>query len=668
MIWRNPIAWLGLATLLIPIAIHLLVRQQADTRTFPTLRFILPSRLAAIRRRFITDWLLLSIRLALLALAVAALADPFWQTASRRAAWSNRIARAIVVDTSASARGDAPASMQPDAANPASATASAGNVGAAANGANVRASSASDARPNGQPPDGANAGATAGAATERARGAAQQEAASAFRSTTFEASALADGIRLATEWLRSAPPARREIVVLSDFQLGALDASMLSNVPPHVGLRFVRTSTPPATRTIDGAPSTLRADTPRLAAARATAATMTSAAKTPTSTPATDSSHEPGIGFGLRTPRVTLNPTDTTVAWSSSVAGAGRGSETIASSRAAMMPGAALRAANDDLILEPFGVRLHATAANRAAARAAAEAVLATGIAMPASLANTSDAANAAGVASAANAASAATVADVARGRAVDSPSAAHPVAIIIAGPQDGEALPRDAARLASPWMSDVLNRVMNDRELAQAIAQPSAQSAARSAQSAAGSTQSAGAAAGTTDAAAPWITVARDAHGRPALLAAARARTGNGPGAAPGSGSAAAAVAPANAADARGVATSASSSATELVLVSRAPAADATTALLIRATLRALGGSDPLLEAEVMTLPDATLAQWQRPATDPPPAEWQDLDSSDRRWLWTAVLLLLALEQFLRRSRHRHTDTETEAAYEHAA
>ena len=51
--------------------------------------------------KMISDWPLLVIRLVILALAVAALADPLWQSAARRAEWSQRQARAIVVDTTA---------------------------------------------------------------------------------------------------------------------------------------------------------------------------------------------------------------------------------------------------------------------------------------------------------------------------------------------------------------------------------------------------------------------------------------------------------------------------------------------------------------------------------------------------------------------------------------
>jgi hypothetical protein len=104
------------------------------------------------------------------------------------------------------------------------------------------------------------------------------------------------------------------------------------------------------------------------------------------------------------------------------------------------------------------------------------------------------------------------------------------------------------------------------------------------------------------------------------------------------------------------------------MLVWSRVAAADEATALLIRATLRALAGADAFTEAEVIAIPDATLAQWQRPASEPPASEWRDVDGNDRRWLWGAVLVLLVAEQVLRR-RTRHADAQADRkVFEHAA
>ena len=248
MIWRNPVAWFGLATLLIPVAIHLLVRHRAEPRPFPSLRFVQPTRLASVRRKMISDWPLLVIRLAILAAAVAALADPLWQSAARRAEWNARQARAIVVDTTPSVT-------------------DAGVSGAG--GAHAGA---------------ANAGAAGSEKPSAAAAIGQREAEGAFMAETFGTKQLADGIRRAAAWLRTAPPARRELVVISDFQLGALDAAMLRDIPSHVGIR--------SGTDIGRARHAYR----RRSAAHAARGTAAG-------------------GFTMRSPRVTLNANETAVTW-----------------------------------------------------------------------------------------------------------------------------------------------------------------------------------------------------------------------------------------------------------------------------------------------------------------------------------------------------------------
>src|SRR5207249_6644417 len=82
-----------------PILIHILVLRRAERFSFPTLRFLQPTRHAAIRRHLVEDVGLLAVRAAILAAAVAALAAPLIITAARRQAWERRIVRAIVVDS-----------------------------------------------------------------------------------------------------------------------------------------------------------------------------------------------------------------------------------------------------------------------------------------------------------------------------------------------------------------------------------------------------------------------------------------------------------------------------------------------------------------------------------------------------------------------------------------
>ena len=100
MIWVNPLALFALAAVAAPILIHILIQRRAERIPFPTLRFLQPTRLAAIRRHLLEDLPLLAVRVALLAAAAAAFAGPLLVTAARRNAWDRRSVRAVVVDRS----------------------------------------------------------------------------------------------------------------------------------------------------------------------------------------------------------------------------------------------------------------------------------------------------------------------------------------------------------------------------------------------------------------------------------------------------------------------------------------------------------------------------------------------------------------------------------------
>jgi hypothetical protein len=99
VIWLNAPVLFALAALAAPVLIHILVQRRAEPLPFPTLRFLQPTRLAAIRRHVLEDAALLAVRAAILALAVAALAGPLLLTAVRRQAWERRVARAVVTTT-----------------------------------------------------------------------------------------------------------------------------------------------------------------------------------------------------------------------------------------------------------------------------------------------------------------------------------------------------------------------------------------------------------------------------------------------------------------------------------------------------------------------------------------------------------------------------------------
>jgi Aerotolerance regulator N-terminal len=94
--WLLPAAFGGLLLAAVPIAIHLLVRQQSRRLEFPSLRFLRPSRLAAWRRRSIQDAALLVCRILIIGAAVAAVASPVLRFSQRNRAYGSRLVRAIV--------------------------------------------------------------------------------------------------------------------------------------------------------------------------------------------------------------------------------------------------------------------------------------------------------------------------------------------------------------------------------------------------------------------------------------------------------------------------------------------------------------------------------------------------------------------------------------------
>jgi hypothetical protein len=183
VIWQNPWAWLGLIALAVPILIHLLGRRSAKIRKFPTLRFLGVSRLLATRRTRLSDLPLLAVRMGILAAAVGALAAPLLLTAGRERDRARSLARAIIVDTSASMR---------------------------------RA-----ARP--------------GTSLEEAKRLAADAGTSVIVQTDAPASALAGAVG----WLGT-QRGRREVVVISDFQVGAVDSVDLAVVPRDIGVGLTR--------------------------------------------------------------------------------------------------------------------------------------------------------------------------------------------------------------------------------------------------------------------------------------------------------------------------------------------------------------------------------------------------------------------------------------------
>lgn len=122
MRWQNPIAWMGMAALLLPVLVHLFSRRQTRTLPFPSLRFVSTLPLLPTRRTSLSDVALLLLRVAILAIAVAALAAPLLERHREAVAFArasadtgaitnssevnNKAPRVVIVDTSLDAVAD----------------------------------------------------------------------------------------------------------------------------------------------------------------------------------------------------------------------------------------------------------------------------------------------------------------------------------------------------------------------------------------------------------------------------------------------------------------------------------------------------------------------------------------------------------------------------------
>src|SRR5688500_466952 len=179
MVWLVPSALLGAVAILGPVIVHLLRRQRARTLVVPTIRFIPSVDQSVVRVRMPTDVPLLLLRMAIVLCAALAVAQPLLLTESRTAAWAERIARVTVVDVSNSA--------------------------------------------------------VIGLATE----AASAELKTVTYAHRRDAQELGPALRRASAWLNTAPPARREVVIISDFSVGAIDDSLVGAIPETIGVRLV---------------------------------------------------------------------------------------------------------------------------------------------------------------------------------------------------------------------------------------------------------------------------------------------------------------------------------------------------------------------------------------------------------------------------------------------
>jgi len=93
----------GLLALAAPVIVHLINRERAVVKRFPSTRFIDPSRLPQQGRRRLRDYLLLALRMLVYAAVILALANPRWVPRDEQTAVATDAPIAIfVVDSSAS--------------------------------------------------------------------------------------------------------------------------------------------------------------------------------------------------------------------------------------------------------------------------------------------------------------------------------------------------------------------------------------------------------------------------------------------------------------------------------------------------------------------------------------------------------------------------------------
>ena len=187
MSWLNPVAFLGLLALAVPILAHLFGRRVARRQVFPSLRLLREARPTPATRSTPSDVLLLVVRCAVLVSAVIALAQPRFSNAARARAAQVPV-RAILVDTSSSMD---------------------------------RLTS-----------DGTSA-------RQRARTLARALLDSAREGMIVETGRPGSDIGGASSWL-GARSGLRELVVVSDFQSGAVTDGDFAKVPAGIGTKLVR--------------------------------------------------------------------------------------------------------------------------------------------------------------------------------------------------------------------------------------------------------------------------------------------------------------------------------------------------------------------------------------------------------------------------------------------
>src|SRR5688500_9820621 len=103
--WLAPWFLLGLAGLALPVWLHRFARKTEEKHPFASAMFLEPSQIRRSRRHELRYWLLLLLRLALLALLVLAFAGPLWRSAVAPGTGGATL-HVIVLDTSLSMQRD----------------------------------------------------------------------------------------------------------------------------------------------------------------------------------------------------------------------------------------------------------------------------------------------------------------------------------------------------------------------------------------------------------------------------------------------------------------------------------------------------------------------------------------------------------------------------------
>ncbi len=191
----------------------------------------------------------------------------------------------------------------------------------------------------------------------------------------------------------------------------------------------------------------------------------------------------------------------------------------------------------------------------------------------------------------------------------VPAPAAGRAAHLLIADAPDAARIRTSAVAIHTPWIGDAVARIVADDDVVRVAGQIAAAPDA--------SLQRA-----------PWQMLAAGSNGAPV---AAAAQIGD-----------------------------------RLLVASVAPPDNLLTPVLIRSVLRALADRTNVQAAEIVPIADAQLRAWERPAGPalaPGARTRPDRVDDDRRWLWGAVLCLIALEGWMRARAQESAGIERAAA-----